>query len=348
MRSLLNFKLGRRFRPIGRFATLLLSLSFSVGTCTGGCVAVPSGPVTVKIVSATVDSGGSCFASIVVTNSGSRDFPLLSVQGVYPELDVRVYTRQDKTEKTLTVSGLNGFGREQGDSRVIRIEPHTTAQLRVAFDLQDHDEREELMISVASPDNRSQRIQADIARISGPKAVGKGHHPYPRLNDEDIVKLKTKDGGIDASATAFWRGCRGGASLERRFSDGETLFRLDDLARDDFSPTNGPVGTATVEVGRTISFALEENATTGYRWDLADPEVNGWGLVTLDYQGPTKAADGKSRCGAPGRVKVTIKPSSAGDYPIRLAYRRSWEKKPPIATVEVLVRAVLGGEFRHR
>ena len=141
-------------------------------------------------------------------------------------------------------------------------------------------------------------------------------------------------------AAVFCCGCQCRTSPARRFSDGATLFRLDDLARDDSSPTNGQVGTATVEVGRSISFVLEENATTGYRWDFADPEVNGRGLATLDHQGPAGDADGKARCGASGRVTVTVKPSSSGDYPIRLAYRRSWEKKPPIATVEVMVRAI--------
>ena len=318
---------------------LLSWVLLSAGTCAGGCVAVPSGSVTVKIISPTVDNGGFCSAKIVVANSGAREFPLLSVQGVYPELDVRVYNKQDKTEKTLTRSGANCFGREQGNSRVINIRPFATVQLNMAFDLQDYDAREKLMICVASPSDRSHRIQADIVHVlSGPEVVGKGSDPYPRLSGEDI--LNAKKGGIDASAVASWCGCLGEPSSERRFSDGETLFRLDDFARDDFSPTNGKVQTATVEVGRTISFVLEENSTTGYRWELADPEVNGWGLVTFNYQGRPKDTDGEFRCGASGRVTVTVKPSCSGDYPIRLVYRRRWERKPPIALVDVVVRAI--------
>ncbi len=292
----------------------------------------------VKIISPTVDNGGFCSAEIVITNSGSRDFSLLSVQGVYPELDVRVYNKQDKTEKTLTIPGSNSFGWEQdNNSRVINIRPFTTVQLHVAFDIQDYDARENQMLCVASPSDRSHRIQADIVHIHSPELAGKGSEPYPRLSDEDIQKLKAKKGKVEASA-ASWCGCLGGPSSARSFLDGATLFRLDDLVRDDFSPTNGPVGTATVEVGRTISFVLEEDATTGYCWDFADTEVNGWGLATLDYQGPTKDADGKFRCGASGRVTVTVKPSSSGDYPIRLVCRRAWEK--PIAKVEVVVRAI--------
>ena len=321
------------------FALLLSWVLLLVGTCAGGCVAVPSGSMIVNIISPTVDNGGFCSAKIVVTNSGSREFPLLSVQGVYPELDVRVYNKQDKTEKILTRSGTNCFGREQGNSRVINIRPFTTVQLHIAFDLQDYDEREKLMICVASPSDRLHRIQADIVHVfPGPEVVGKGSNPYPRLSCEEILKAKKR--GIDASAAAFCGGCLGELSSERRFSDGETLFRLDDFARDDFSPTNNKIQTATVEVGRTISFVLEENSTTGYRWELADPEVNGWGLVTFNYQGRPKDTDGEFRCGAFGRVMVTVKPSISGDYPIRFVCRRTWERESPIALVDVMVRAI--------
>lgn len=140
-------------------------------------------------------------------------------------------------------------------------------------------------------------------------------------------------------AAVFCGGCLSWPFSSQCFSDGATLFRLDDLARDGFSPTNGPVRTATVEVGRSISFVLEENATTSYRWCLAEPGNGGRDFVTLDHRGPDMGADGKARCGASGRVTVTVKPPRSGDYRILLAYRRAWERKPPIATVEVKVRA---------
>lgn len=174
-------------QPAGTVA-LIWALSFNIVKIICGCVSVPPSNVTVNIISATVDSGGFCWVKLDVTNSSSRDFPLLSYQGVYPELDVRVYVEGLNTEKIMTISGLNCI-RELSCAAVVPIKPFTTVQLPISFDLQNFDKREHLMICVASPVNRAQRVQAPVVNISS-SSVGKGCTPYPRLKDEDIQRYK--------------------------------------------------------------------------------------------------------------------------------------------------------------
>lgn len=167
-----------------RMVALLWMLTLSIW----GCTSVQSGLIKVNIISATVDGSGFCCATIVVTNSCTCDFPLLVWQGVYPELDVRVYDDEDKAEKQMMRFGLNCVW-DSDNLDVVRIRPHASVQLRVAFTIQNYTEGESLIISVALPDDRSRQIQKAIVNISG-SSVGKGLIPYPRLDNEDIQGFK--------------------------------------------------------------------------------------------------------------------------------------------------------------
>lgn len=79
-----------------------------------------------------------------------------------------------------------------------------------------------------------------------------------------------------------------------------------------------------VQSGDRWFLTLEENATTGYRWETTsdDPDVE----VSLERHPP---ADPEV-CGAPGEVEAIIRIHRGYDGPstVVFSYRRPWEKKP--------------------
>lgn len=81
-----------------------------------------------------------------------------------------------------------------------------------------------------------------------------------------------------------------------------------------------------VESGDRFFFELEENATTGYRWECKcdDCDVD----VLIDHR--SGAYDGDGRVGVGGEAKVTVRVHRGYDGPstLKFAYRRPWEKKP--------------------
>jgi inhibitor of cysteine peptidase len=87
---------------------------------------------------------------------------------------------------------------------------------------------------------------------------------------------------------------------------------------------------ATVQVSRggEVRVTLDANATTGYSWTLAriDPGV-------LERTQQEYVAPQTSRVGAGGREVWRFKARSAGTTPLRLEYRRPWEKDTAAARV---------------
>ncbi len=88
-----------------------------------------------------------------------------------------------------------------------------------------------------------------------------------------------------------------------------------------------PIDNQVLAVGRedVVSFELEENATTGYRWmaKCDDPEIE----IGLEHV-PAKVESGF--CGAPGKAAFTLKVgrSFTGPAMVKVYYQRSWEKSP--------------------
>ena len=80
-----------------------------------------------------------------------------------------------------------------------------------------------------------------------------------------------------------------------------------------------------VESGDRLFMDLEENMTTGYRWDSAcdDSDVE----VTIRH---VPAKGNGDLVGAPGRAEVTIRVHRGYDGPsvVTFFYKRSWEKEP--------------------
>ncbi len=80
-----------------------------------------------------------------------------------------------------------------------------------------------------------------------------------------------------------------------------------------------------VEQGDVVDFELEENMTTGYRWQAQcdDSEIE----VAIEHV-PANSAPGF--CGAPGKAvfKIEVGRSFSGPATVRVQYKRTWEKDP--------------------
>jgi|GEM_PF-5802659 len=85
-----------------------------------------------------------------------------------------------------------------------------------------------------------------------------------------------------------------------------------------------------VEKGKSVTFTLPENITTGFEWTAEyDPRLC---RVTIGRRGPENPG-GTPRCGAPGKAVITVTLLSDAPAGIVLKYRRPWEKDTPPAKV---------------
>ena len=90
-------------------------------------------------------------------------------------------------------------------------------------------------------------------------------------------------------------------------------------------------------MGESVCFSLEENASTGFKWDVAF-NTNEC-TVVLRHRGGDKGVT----CGAPGLLDVTV--TSRVRTPVRVTfrYRRPWEKDvEPWKTLRLVVNTAHG------
>ena len=91
-------------------------------------------------------------------------------------------------------------------------------------------------------------------------------------------------------------------------------------------------------MGESVRFSLEENASTGFKWDV-ESNTNEC-TVVLRHRGGDKGAT----CGAPGRLEVTVTSRISTPVRVKFRYRRPWEKDvEPWKTLRLVVNTV-GGE----
>jgi inhibitor of cysteine peptidase len=78
---------------------------------------------------------------------------------------------------------------------------------------------------------------------------------------------------------------------------------------------------AEIAIGETLKLELSENATTGYRWRIADVDP---ALRILDesYEAPSRAP------GSGGVRRWTLAADKAGTIPLQLELTRSWQPQP--------------------
>ena len=87
--------------------------------------------------------------------------------------------------------------------------------------------------------------------------------------------------------------------------------------------------------GEPVRFSLEENLSTGYAWEV-ESNTNEC-AVALERRG----RDGKTTCGAPGSLDVTVTSRIYTPARVEFRYRRPWEKDAePWKTLRLIVYTV--------
>ena len=90
-------------------------------------------------------------------------------------------------------------------------------------------------------------------------------------------------------------------------------------------------------MGESVRFSLEENASTGFRWDV-ESNTNEC-TVVLKHRG----GDRGTSCGAPGKLDVTVTSRVRTPMRVEFRYRRPWEKDvEPWKTLRLVVNTVSG------
>ena len=88
--------------------------------------------------------------------------------------------------------------------------------------------------------------------------------------------------------------------------------------------------TLRLKRGEQASIELQENASTGYRWEIEQAASANLSLLRIGDRGVSSDAAPSSRplVGAPGLHRWSIEAVAAGHARIAFAYRRPWEARP--------------------
>ena len=90
-------------------------------------------------------------------------------------------------------------------------------------------------------------------------------------------------------------------------------------------------------MGESVRFSLEENASTGFKWEV-ESNTNEC-TVVLKHRGGDKGAT----CGAPGLLDVTVTSRVRTPVRVEFRYRRPWEKdEEPWKTLRLVVNTISG------
>ena len=90
-------------------------------------------------------------------------------------------------------------------------------------------------------------------------------------------------------------------------------------------------------MGESVRFSLEENASTGFKWDV-ESNTNECSVV-LKHLGGDKGVT----CGASGRLYVTVTSRIRTPVRVQFRYHRPWEKDvEPWKTLRLVVNTVSG------
>ena len=96
-------------------------------------------------------------------------------------------------------------------------------------------------------------------------------------------------------------------------------------------------------MGESVCFSLEENVTTGFKWDVAS-NTNEC-TVVLKHRGGDKG----TTCGASGLLDVTVTSLVRTPVCVEFRYRRPWEKDvEPWKTLRLVVNTVGGDQQGSR
>ena len=107
-------------------------------------------------------------------------------------------------------------------------------------------------------------------------------------------------------------------------ADGMPLLKLDD-------DNNNQI--VELQVGQKADLVLDENPTTGYRWEIASMDK----AVLKQAEEPEFKPDSEA-IGAGGEKTFHFKAVAPGRTTLKLIYHRSWETSvPPVKTFEATI-----------
>ena len=82
---------------------------------------------------------------------------------------------------------------------------------------------------------------------------------------------------------------------------------------------NDAASLVALQNAENFTIALEENPTTGYRWNLQASDSDAIKVLGSDYQ------PGGGGVGAGGQRTFRLQAARVGDHTVTLELRRSWE-----------------------
>ena len=102
--------------------------------------------------------------------------------------------------------------------------------------------------------------------------------------------------------------------------------------------------TIEVVAGCLVTITLESNATTGFRWELAEPIDEGMlALIDSKYTTAEEEDGDEPVTGAGGTEEWTFETLQPGDSTISMAYSRPWEGgEKGVKTFNVTIRSLSG------
>ena len=96
--------------------------------------------------------------------------------------------------------------------------------------------------------------------------------------------------------------------------------------------------TIEARVGDRILLTLEENLSTGFRWDVVTlPDEAVLAIEARNATPNNGAPSGAPIAGSPGTHDYTLRAVAVGVTTLKLDYKRPWETKPPVATFTLTV-----------
>ena len=94
--------------------------------------------------------------------------------------------------------------------------------------------------------------------------------------------------------------------------------------------------------GRHMPITLEENPSTGYRWQIDGAASENLSILRIEDQGFSPSTGGNGRIvGAPGVHRWNVEALRVGEARVRFVYRRPWEAtaaRRTDVTIEVTAR----------
>lgn len=86
-------------------------------------------------------------------------------------------------------------------------------------------------------------------------------------------------------------------------------------------------GTLHIKAGELVAIKLDSNRSTGYAWEIGS-ESKSAGVIEIGTSYLMPGGKDTSAIGAMGTDIIVLGTDKAGSFPVKLSYKRQWEKYP--------------------